>query len=477
MTVMEERFELASQRILEIEKEKRMPEQFQRYFAENADYLGVLLEEYKWIASGAMREASLQELERHNESCFIDLMGRNYETSYANPDWAYAQLGETFGQLLSAVAAELRSLPAFIYEQDLEGITIRLELFVEIYCAFAESFEETKEAPEYSRIRDIFYWFASDYAELTAEHAIRHTVDWGQRFALDIIENADLSDIRYLFRFGEYIADDQWKLAEHLNGLPEEKIQKIADTYTEGFRKGFELAKKPLDKKKSVQIRYPLGFERVVKAAIENFRKMGLEPVIARTPASFAEGRRVFRLGFFGGAVNRQFDYDHENDKALYLDKKYVHRMLECRKNAWEEYKDMAVVHAGPAVIEAFGEEPFEPASKEHLLTLSAEQQKLYVEYQSQAGAMTNEYIDPEERSFTCIAFPVPGIGEHFPEIFDEVLKINTLDYKTYETIQQHLIDALDKAIRSTTLRRKRISKTAWRTSTFRLGKCSPLRS
>ena len=446
MTVMEERFELASQRILEIEKEKRMPEQFQRYFAENADYLGVLLEEYKWIASGAMREASLQELERHNESCFIDLMGRNYETSYANPDWAYAQLGETFGQLLSAVAAELRSLPAFIYEQDLEGITIRLELFVEIYCAFAESFEETKEAPEYSRIRDIFYWFASDYAELTAEHAIRHTVDWGQRFALDIIENADLSDIRYLFRFGEYIADDQWKLAEHLNGLPEEKIQKIADTYTEGFRKGFELAKKPLDKKKSVQIRYPLGFERVVKAAIENFRKMGLEPVIARTPASFAEGRRVFRLGFFGGAVNRQFDYDHENDKALYLDKKYVHRMLECRKNAWEEYKDMAVVHAGPAVIEAFGEEPFEPASKEHLLTLSAEQQKLYVEYQSQAGAMTNEYIDPEERSFTCIAFPVPGIGEHFPEIFDEVLKINTLDYKTYETIQQHLIDALDKA-------------------------------
>lgn len=52
MTVMEERFELASQRILEIEKEKRMPEQFQRYFAENADYLGVLLEEYKWVASG-----------------------------------------------------------------------------------------------------------------------------------------------------------------------------------------------------------------------------------------------------------------------------------------------------------------------------------------------------------------------------------------------------------------------------------------
>ena len=202
MTVMEERFELASQRILEIEKEKRMPEQFQRYFAENADYLGVLLEEYKWIASGAMREASLQELERHNESCFIDLMDAIMRRAMQTPTGRMHSLAKPLDSCFLQFS-QLRSLPAFIYEQDLEGITNRLELFVEIYCAFAESFEETKEAPEYSQIRDIFYWFASDYAELTAEHAIRHTVDWGQRFALDIIENADLSDIRYLFWFGE----------------------------------------------------------------------------------------------------------------------------------------------------------------------------------------------------------------------------------------------------------------------------------
>lgn len=445
MTVMEERFELAAERVKQVSREHETAEPFRSFFAEMADYVAVMIEEYRWIAGGGLQRADLQELERHNEICHIDLLGRNYETSWANPAWAVKQLGEKFGQLLCAVSAELHSLTAFVYEQDLEALTIRIELFLEIYCAFVDAAQEKAE-PDYEQIREIFYWFASDYAELTAEHAVAGSVDWEKDFAKKIVMESDISDIRYLFYYGEYIADDQWKLAEYLNGLPEEKIQKIADTYTEGYKKGFELAKKNLECKKSVNIRYPLGFERVVRAAVENFAKMGLEPVIFRAPASFLEGRRVYKSGYFGAPVNRQFDYDHENDKALYFDKKYVTRMLECRKAAWEEYKDKAALHAGPAVIESFGEQPFEPENKAERLELSKEQQKLSVEYQSQAGAMTNEYIDPEERSFTIIAFPVPQIGEDFEAIFDKILEINTLDYKTYETIQQRIIDALDEA-------------------------------
>lgn len=445
MTVMEERFELAAERVKQVSREHETAEPFRSFFAETADYVAVMIEEYRWIAGGGLQRADLQELERHNEICHIDLLGRNYETSWANPAWAVKQLGEKFGQLLCAVSAELHSLTAFVYEQDLEALTIRIELFLEIYCAFVDVAQEKAE-PDYEQIREIFYWFASDYAELTAEHAVAGSVDWEKDFAKKIVMESDISDIRYLFYYGEYIADDQWKLAEYLNGLPEEKIQKIADTYTEGYKKGFELAKKNIKCKKSVNIRYPLGFERVVRAAVENFAKMGLEPVIFRAPASFLEGRRVYKSGYFGAPVNRQFDYDHENDKALYFDKKYVTRMLECRKAAWEEYKGKAALHAGPAVIESFGEQPFEPENKAERLELSKEQQKLSVEYQSQAGAMTNEYIDPEERSFTIIAFPVPQIGEDFEAIFDKILEINTLDYKTYETIQQRIIDALDEA-------------------------------
>ena len=65
----------------------------------------------------------------------------------------------------------------------------------------------------------------------------------------------------------------------------------------------------------------------------------------------------------------------------------------------------------------------------------------------SRAGQITNEYIKGEERSFTIIAFPVPDIGEQFEEIFAETVKINTLDYRTWQEIQQKLIDTLDTGI------------------------------
>ena len=58
---------------------------------------------------------------------------------------------------------------------------------------------------------------------------------------------------------------------------------------------------------------------------------------------------------------------------------------------------------------------------------------------------MTNEYIKGDERSFTIIAWPVPEIGEKYPEIFEDVIRINTLDAKLYSRVQQTMIDALDQ--------------------------------
>ena len=364
MTVLEERFSLAAERTGQIPSEGALGNAFDGFFSENAEYLAVMAEEYEWIRKGSLRTADLEELKRHNEICFIDLLGKNYDTSYANPAWAAKCLGGEFGPLLSAVCAELHSLPAFVYEQDLESVVIRMELFLEIYQAFVCAKQEKDSLPERKEIQEIFYWFASDYAETMAEKSVADAVDWERDFARKIVEESDLSDLRYLFFYGEYIADDQWKMAQHLNSLSGETLQKIADAYTEGFRKGFEVAGKPLEKKKSVNIRYPVGFERMVKLAMENFRKMGLEPILYRAPSSFLEGRSVYKNGYFGAAVNRQFDYDHDDDQALFLDKKFVHRKLECRKNAWETYREKAALHAGPAVIECFGEQPFEPVGK-----------------------------------------------------------------------------------------------------------------
>ena len=44
---------------------------------------------------------------------------------------------------------------------------------------------------------------------------------------------ADLSDLRYLYRYGAYIGDNERQIAAYLNTLPEADIQAMADTYTE----------------------------------------------------------------------------------------------------------------------------------------------------------------------------------------------------------------------------------------------------
>ncbi len=51
-----------------------------------------------------------------------------------------------------------------------------------------------------------------------------------------------------------------------------------------------------------------------------------------------------------------------------------------------------------------------------------------------------------DETSFTIIAFPKPSIGKDFKEIFEETIRINTLDYEEYKRMQQAVIDRLDKA-------------------------------
>ncbi|HKM04851.1 MAG TPA: aminopeptidase [Lachnospiraceae bacterium] len=443
--MIKERYLLAKERIQETMIETTIKEPFNLYFKEMAAFLQqmiVLFEEEKDVD----KELSLVWLQDRNQRLFIDILQPSYDKSYANPEVALFKLGDEYGQIFSFLYVELRSLIEAAFEQDLFEMVIRMELFLEIYSAFSYSFEEIEKQPKVEEIKQIIYWFVSDYSEPAMEKRIREQLDPECNFATKIIMTSDLEDVRYLYRFGEYITDNQLKIAKHLNALSEETIQLMAKTYTEGFRMGFILGNKDLSKKKVVNIRYSIGFERVVKQAILNFEEMGLKPTIYRASNSVFYKRGVSKIGYYGAIPNKQYDYDHKEDSALFLDKNYVNRKLEVLKAAYEEQRELANVHAGPACMEIFGEYPFAPVYKKQALSLSNKQQKLSVEFASESGQIVNEYIKGEERSFTIIAFPVPEIGEQFEEIFNEIIKINTLDYKLYEGIQNTIIDTLNQA-------------------------------
>ena len=158
--------------------------------------------------------------------------------------------------------------------------------------------------------------------------------------------------------------------------------------------------------------------------------------------------RQHLKIGYYSTSANRQFDYDHRFDEGLYLNKGILTKKLTMQRQAYEHLKEYAKAFAGPAVIEIFGETPFTPESKEEAIALTEKQQELIRDYQRDSSLLVNEFMPRDEYSFTIIAYPVPEIGEQFEEIFNETVKVNTLDMDLYQDIQQAMIDVLDQGER-----------------------------
>lgn len=437
---MNERYELTIERIRSIVNEDTVHETYRDYFQSVANFILEIDTIRNRLMVKPNDDCSLEELKKENESIYRDVLSSNYEESFANPTYATLKMGEELGQILSFLYTEIRSEIPYVYEQRLEYLTICNELFIEVYNCF-----EGVEEPDVDEVKSIIYWYASDYCDVFLTDRIKEQVNPECTFATDIVMNSNLNDFSYLYYYGEFVSENEIETARHLNSLPQEVIDRMAEVYTEGYRKGFEVAGIDLSKKLVVNVRYQLGFERVIRKAIENFAKMGLRPSIYRAAVNVVTKRQQHKIGYCGGNPNKQFDYDHRDDQALFLDKKFIERKLDVMKNAYEQHKEWAAGFAGPAVMEVFGEEPFSPVQKAESIHLSEKQQQLSVLYDSKSGQLTNQYIKGDERSFTIVAYPVPEIGENYTEIFDEIIRINTLDANLYEKVQQTIIDALDQ--------------------------------
>jgi len=436
----EMRYELAIERIENIKGENTVSEKYRDYFRTLADFALLVDKLKEKIENGEYYKFSIEELECWNTHLYDDVLGEHYKTSYANPAFATEKFGIEYGRLLSFLYTELRGVIPYAFEKKTEYLDILFELFIEVY----NQFEEENE-PEYEHVRQTIYWYASDYCDVFLADRIKEQIDPEDNFAADLIMNSDFNDVRYLYYYGEYVSENEKRTAMHLNELPLETIQKMADVYTEGYRIGFVNTGKNLSKKATVNIRYTLGFERVIRIAIENFRKMGLKPTIYRAGVSVLTKRQHLKIGYYGGIANKQYEYDHKDDQALILDRQFMERKLEVMRTTYEQYKDLARRHAGPACMETFGEEPFTPVSKSEAVKLNDKQKEISLEYDSKSSQIVNSYIPGDERSFTIVAYPVPEIGAQYEEIFDEIIKINTLDAKVYEKVQQTIIDALDQ--------------------------------
>lgn len=455
--VLQMRYDIMKERMTSLSQSASFCGIYETYVVKTAEFVVKVYEVYEALKKGR-EQYDIVTYQNWNELLYKDIMPANYDDSWANPDVAVAAFGTNMGQALCFLYTELRSLIPSAYEGELEDFVIFSELFVEVVTLLEdfvaetandsadEQFLDTAKAQLEKQVLTAIQSFEHDYSETIVAKRTRSQLDTSMDFATKIIMESNLNDLTYLYYYGEYIGENELESAQYLNSLEQREIDAMAFTYTDGYREGFEIAGIDLTKKKTVNIRYNVGFERMVKAAILQFEQLGLKPVMYRAATKSLDKKRHLKIGYTSTSPNRQYDYDHRFDDTLYFDKAFVERKMEVLRTTYEANKELCSQYAGPACIEVFGEKEFNPVTKDTATKLTTQQQQQSVKLAAKAGQLVNQYIPHDQYSFTIIAYPLPEIGEDYKKIFTETVKVNTLDKKLYKDIQQCLIDALDEA-------------------------------
>ena len=440
---LEERISLAEERLREFASDTTgRPDPTSRWIGGTSRFLLKVFETGKELKDGTWGRLSLTAMRERNRVLYEGVLPGAYEKSFVNPAVACAAFGEKKGQVISALSYELLGTIGWVFEGKTAFALAPAETFLEMACAVKGDMNRVSA----EQLRAIFYWFVSDTSDDYIEDRTADMLVPGHAPFAGWIRDCDFTDLRFLYRTGEYVTPDQERLAAALNGLDAEQIAKMASAFTEGYRRGFELGRKDLSKKHTVSIRYEAGFERLVAEEIRQFRALGLETTIYRSAVSLVSRQMDARVGFFGARPNRQMEYDHRYDDALVLDAAFVERKLGALTHAYELYKDEALAFGGPAVMETFGQTPFSPCTCPVAPVRSSVQLKLDRKLRAAAGEITNRYIPGEQRSFTIIAWPTPQIGPDFEKILADTVRLNTLSNALYGKVQQKITEALSGA-------------------------------
>lgn len=348
-----------------------------------------------------------------------------YDTSFSNPDFAVQQSGTQMGQLQSALCSSFRSYRYLMLQE-------RFLSLHQLNLLFLDLLDSALVAKA-----DFESWLLRFQQKVHAEMQENLSFDYYWRFhpentkIKDILLNADLDDLRYLYRYNIYFTEHEVAMAKYLQNYPPAELKAMAAYIVQSFVDGFTRAQKDYRIKKYAKLLYPCGMERLAKMVLKDLEAIGFE-VLVPLPAS--------------SEVNKQLSYDHRFINAIYYTEEFVDASIDVYRQVVEDNAEYLGGQAGPIYIELFGEIPFNPLPKESALKLSETQTELMRKYSAATSQIYYQYSKRHESSFCIIAFPSPDIGNGFAEIFADTVKINLLDSQKYAKIQQNIIDVLDRA-------------------------------
>lgn len=367
---------------------------------------------------------SFESLLKENNDMYSELLPENYGESYANPAYAVKIFGDGIGQMLSTFYKGLFDYVDYSFKHKIYKMYEYNEVFVETFVAVKQN------EFSFERARKLYAQNIEKNMPRDIKQNLIENQDKDYGFYNDIILNSDFNDLRYLFKCGKYITQNEIGIAKFLNTYDDEKLNKLSKSIALDYVKGFAATSKDIKKRSVVKIIYNVGQEKIVKKLMVALKEYNLDSTAVRPVST---------------DFNKQFDYDHKFDIALLFDENYAKAKEEAYDEAASEVPALKD-YSGIMYFDKFGEAPFAPQSKKECLKLNEKASEMYMKHNNNLRKLIYKYMPEEETSFCIVAFPTPEIGNNFEEIFNETVKINMLDNSKYERIQKKIIDVLDMA-------------------------------
>lgn len=377
---------------------------------------GKLTEDY-------FKTQSVDILKTENNKLYEEVLVENYGESYLNPVYMEGVFGREIGQRLSYIGGELRRFISYAYKHQ----TYRLSIGLSLLLATIDLYEKGTWSAE--GLQKIIENYNMDMMDINSHIVMNENYNGESSFYTDIVQKDNLEDLRYLFKFGRYITDNELETAKFMNAYDIEELDTLSRAVAKAYVEGFKRDGKDVRLRHNVRFVANVGQEQITKGIIKHLEAYNLNGFV----------QDVVSTDF-----NKQYDYDHKFDIGLLLTKEWVEKKLKSLATTANEHKEVLSDYSGIMYIERFGEEPFSPKANDARIKLGDDQQKFYQELQNEQRQLIEKHIPEQERSFCIVAFPTPEIGDQFEAIFEDTLKINMLDSDFYEGIQGKIIDALD---------------------------------
>lgn len=375
------------------------------------------VEFYESFTEDYFENNTFDELLKDNHAFYAEF-NENYMDSYSNPLYTKEHLAANVADIATALYHEIVESIKYILQDEYEAF----EILVNKFFVVAANINDSKALYEAIETQQIKY--SRYYADLAIKNSF---VD--KNFATNLVNNCNLDDIRYLFRYGVYISECEIKFAQKMIEFETSYISALATRMVNGYLKGFISQNKNKKDRKAGKTYLLIGLEKIARQINLVMKQNGYYSLIGE-------------LVYVGYNAQASVDYDKIKDVAIRED--YYDIMSECYKEALNTYKKDINNHQGRITMVSFGQKKREIHDYVAYLKPNYEAKKKY----TINNKMAFEDLAPRaETSYTGMAFPVYDIDhENYDKIFADIMKINEMLPDQHEQMQELLIEVLDKS-------------------------------